>query len=132
MDDLYNLEFLSQPSGHIAHTFRVIHVSRSNLLPYQQDIYNSDGKIETTATYSNYQKFGDVNFPKVIKIDRPLDELILTITINPARTSFNQKLESDQFELDIDPSTPHIVNMDDPVSGSLTNPCGVNATQSPH
>lgn len=128
----YNLQFLLRPTDHTARALRVIHVSRTDLLPFQQDIYNADGKIETTATYSNYQKFGDIVFPKTIRIERPLDELTLTITILPRETSFNQQIPPDQFTLDLPPSTAHMVNMDDPATASITNPCGVRATQSQH
>jgi outer membrane lipoprotein-sorting protein len=126
----YNLEFLSQPKGHVANTLRVIHIGRSTLLPYQQDIYNTDGKVATQATYSDYQKFGDVIFPRKITIQRPLDELTLTITISKA--TFNQRLPDDQFNLVIPPTTAHVTNMDDPASGSVKDPCAVHAPQSTH
>jgi outer membrane lipoprotein-sorting protein len=125
----YNLEFFSQPEGHSARALRVIHVSRVNLLPYQQDIYNDDGKVATQAFYSNYQKFGTINFPTNILIQRPLDQYTLAITINKA--TFNQKLDSDQFVLDI-PDGTTTQNMDSPASASVTTPCAVHAPQSPH
>jgi outer membrane lipoprotein-sorting protein len=125
----YDLEFFSQPKGQIAHTLRVVHISRANLLPYQQDIYDSDGKIVTQALYSNYQKFGAINFPSKIIIKRPLDELSLTITIN-GKTNFNQKLNADEFDLDI-PEGIAVQNMDDQASAA-TSPCVARAPQSPH
>lgn len=124
----YDIEFLSQPAGQIASTLRVLHTSRVNLLPYRQDIYNPEGKIVTTAFYSNYQKFGDINFPTKIEIQRPLDELKLTITLS--KTVFNQTLPADQFDIDI-PATYKTYKMDDP-SIAATVPCGAHATQSPH
>jgi outer membrane lipoprotein-sorting protein len=125
----YDIEFLSRPDGQVAHTLRVIHIGRATLLPYRQDIYNADGKVETQADYSSYQKFGDINFPRKIVIQRPLDELSLTITISKA--TFNQKLPDDQFNLDIPPTTAHVTNMDDPAVAA-TNPCAAHAPQSPH
>jgi hypothetical protein len=127
----YDIEFLSQPDGQVAHTLRVIHIGRATLLPYEQDIYNADGKVETQATYDNYQKFGDVNFPTKIVIQRPLDEYTLTITV--AKATFNgEKLPEDQFKLDIPPDTAHITNMDDPASASIIDPCAAHALQSQH
>ena len=71
----YDLEFLAPPQGETAHTIRVIHIGRSSLLPYQQDIYGPDGQVVTRAFYSNYQKFGGIPFPgKKIEIKRPLDQ----------------------------------------------------------
>jgi outer membrane lipoprotein-sorting protein len=125
----YDIEFLSRPDGQVAHTLRVIHIGRATLLPYRQDIYNADGKVETQADYSSYQKFGNINFPRKIVIQRPLDELSLTITISKA--TFNQKLPDDQFNLDIPPTTAHVTNMDDPAVAA-TNPCAAHAPQSPH
>jgi hypothetical protein len=126
----YDMEFLSQPQGQVARALRVIHIGRVDLLPYRQDIYNADGKVGTQAFYSNYKKFGDISFPTKIVIQRPLDELGLTITISTA--TFNQALPADQFKLDIPDTTAHILNMDDPASASVKDPCAASGTQSPH
>ncbi len=125
----YDLEFLSRPEGHTAKALRVLHISRANLLPYRQDIYNADGKVATQAFYSDYQKFGDINFPTKIVIQRPLDELSLTITLTK-KTTFNEKLAADEFNLEIPDTTAHITNMDAPGSVA-TNPCAASAPQSP-
>jgi outer membrane lipoprotein-sorting protein len=93
----YDLEFLAQPQG------------RSNLLPYQQDIYGPDGTVVTRAFYSNYQNFGNTPFPMKIEIRRPQDQYTLTITIT--KLTLNQHLEDDQFELKI-PDTVPIKKMD--------------------
>jgi outer membrane lipoprotein-sorting protein len=100
----YDLEFLAQPEGKTAHAVRVIHISRANLLPYQQDIYGPDGTVVTRAFYSNYQKFGDTPFPMKIEIRRPQDQYTLTITLT--KLTVNQKLEDDQFELRIPDNVP--------------------------
>jgi outer membrane lipoprotein-sorting protein len=126
----YDLQFLSQPEGKVARSLRVIHIGRSTLLPYQQDIYNSDGKVETQAAYSAYQKFGDVNFPSKIVIQRPLDDLTLTITLNK-KTTFNLKLDADTFNMPPVPENYAVQNMDDPVSAA-TNPCGAHAPPPKH
>ena len=105
----YDLEMLAQPQGQTAHTIRVVHVSRTNLLPYQQDIYGPDGTVVTRAFYSNYQKFGDIPFPMKIEIRRPADQYSLSITIT--KLTLNQTLENDQFELKIPAGVP-IKNMD--------------------
>jgi hypothetical protein len=129
-DPDYEIEILSQPKGQVASTLRVVHIDRMNLLPWEQDIYNAEGKVETQAFYSNYQKFGDINFPRKIEIQRPLDELSLTITISKA--TFNQTLPDDQFKLDIPTTTAHVTNMDDPANASIKDPCAAHAPQSTH
>lgn len=93
----YELSILEPPQGKTAHTLRVIHIGRSNLLPYQQDIYDLSGNVVTQAFYSNYQYFGDIPFPMKIEIKRPQDQYGLTITIT--KLTVNQKLDDDQFDL---------------------------------
>jgi outer membrane lipoprotein-sorting protein len=93
----YELTILEPPQGNIAHTLRVIHIGRSTLLPYQQDIYDQNGHVVTQAFYSNYQSFGDIQFPMKIEIKRPQDQYDLAITIT--KLTLNQKLDDDQFEL---------------------------------
>jgi len=100
----YELTILEPPQGKTAHTLRVIHIGRSTLLPYQQDIYDGDGNVVTQAYYSNYQYFGNVPFPMKIEIKRPQDQYGLAITIT--KLALNQKLEDDQFELKFPEGVP--------------------------
>jgi hypothetical protein len=76
---------------------RVIRFNRENLQPIEQDIYNQDGAIETQTLYGPPQKFGDVMFPGVVTIKRPLEEFQIVITIQ--KLVLNQSLADDQFEL---------------------------------
>jgi outer membrane lipoprotein-sorting protein len=100
----YEIAILAQPVGNAERAIRVIHIGRSTLLPYQQDIYAPDGAIVTRAFYSDYQKFGDISYPMKIKIDRPRDQYSLTITI--LKLTLNQPLEDDQFEIKIPEGVP--------------------------
>ena len=81
-----------------------MHISRGDLLPYQQDIYDTAGRVVTRATYSGYQKYGEIEFPTVIVITRPLDEYSLTLTVT--KIAFNETLADDQFELKIPDNIP--------------------------
>jgi outer membrane lipoprotein-sorting protein len=100
----YELTILEPPQSNIAHTLRVIHIGRSSLLPYQQDIYDQNGYVVTQAFYTNYQTIGDIPFPMKIEIKRPQDQYGLSITIT--KLTLNQKLEDDQFELKFPESVP--------------------------
>ncbi len=100
----YDMEMLAQPENRTAHTIRVIHISRTNLLPYQQDIYGPDGTVQTRAVYSDYQKVGDIPFPMKVVISRPADQYKLSITIT--KLALNQKLDNEQFELKIPAGVP--------------------------
>jgi outer membrane lipoprotein-sorting protein len=78
---------------------RVIHFSRIDLHPYQEDIYDSKGAIQTIATYGPLQTFGTQKFPGVITIKRPLEEL--QIVINISRLTVNLDLPDSQFDLKV-------------------------------
>jgi outer membrane lipoprotein-sorting protein len=105
----YDLQILSQPTGQTVRTLRVIHISRTNLEPYQQDIYDDTGQVVTSAVYSNYQNFGKIPFPTKIVITRPIDQYSLTVTIT--KLTLNQQLDGDQFEMKIPDNVP-IQHMD--------------------
>ena len=77
-------------------TQRVIHIGRSSLLPYQQDIYDEKGQLVTVANYDDYKLFGETTFPGKITTRRPQDQLSLVLTVT--KLAVNQKLDDDQFQ----------------------------------
>ena len=74
---------------------RVVTFRRDNLLPYQQDIYDSEGHLETHATYSAYQDFEGSQYPSLVIIKRPIDEIQIVLTVDDVHE--NQPLADDQF-----------------------------------
>ena len=98
----YNLTVLKIKSGHTLQRLRVVRFSRVDLKPYRQDVYDVEGRVVTTILYSNWQKSGEIDFPMSLSINRPLDEYMLKIDI--LKLSLNQKLEDDQFALEIPPN----------------------------
>ena len=92
----YDIAFLHTLSGNRLERVRVVHISRTTLLPYRQDIYQH-GKIVTQVDYDRYEKFGDVEFPMVINITRPVDEYSLKITV--VNLKLNEKVDDEQFVL---------------------------------
>lgn len=76
---------------------RVIRFDRVDLRPYEEDIYDAKGAIQTQAIYGADQKFGEVMFPGTITIKRPLEEYQIVITFQKLVTDL--KLTNDQFEL---------------------------------
>jgi outer membrane lipoprotein-sorting protein len=97
----YDLAVLKKSAGNTLHLERLVHFSRVTLLPFQQDIYNDKGEVETIATYDKYQDFNGIQFPMLINIKRPLDEYTLKLQVT--KLTLNQALENDQFELKIPP-----------------------------
>ena len=100
----YQLSILATPKGKVVHTLRVIHISRADLLPYKQEIYDERGRIVTRAEFSNYQKVNDLPYPLTIVIERPLDHYGLHLTIT--KLLLNQKLDDEQFDLKIPEGVP--------------------------
>jgi hypothetical protein len=82
--------------AHVAKPLRVIHFSRVNLMPTEQDIYNSDGDLETQVLYGPYQNFNGIQFPTTITINRSLEEYRITLTVD--NVTFNLPLADNQFE----------------------------------
>ncbi|WP_245818072.1 hypothetical protein [Granulicella rosea] len=93
----YDLTIMNTKTGHELELARVIHISRVSLLPYQQDMYDQDGRIVTIVKYDKYQKYGEIDYPSSIFIQRPVDEY--TLQIDLTKLIPNQKLDDMQFTL---------------------------------
>ena len=100
----YDLTFSKRKVGNVLQTTRVLHINRVNMLPYQQDIYDQQGRVVTSASYDRYEAYGDLQFPSLITITRPLDEYSLKVTVT--KLALNGKLDDDQFELKIPAGVP--------------------------
>ena len=74
------------------------------MLPYQQDIYDDQGRVQTTISYSDFKKFGGVDYPMSILLKRPLDEYTLQIDIS--KLTLNQKQDDEEFMLTIPDGVP--------------------------
>jgi len=83
---------------------RVIHFSRLDLRPIEEDIYGRDGEVQTQALYGPPQKFGTEHFPGTIAIKWPLQEQEILITFQ--KLIVNQPLNDEQFQLTIPKDTP--------------------------
>jgi outer membrane lipoprotein-sorting protein len=83
----------------VAEPLRVIRFSRVDLLPVEQDIYNSSGDLETQVLYGPYKDFDGTKFPLTIDISRPLDEYRIRLSVE--KLLVNQPLPDKQFELTI-------------------------------
>ncbi len=60
---------------------RVVTFKREDLLPYQQDLYDSEGNLETQVTYGDYRDFGSSLYPSTVTIKRPLEEYQIVLTV---------------------------------------------------
>lgn len=84
---------------------RVVRIHRDDLLPYEQEIYDVEGNIETQVFYEKYGEFGSDKFPTRVTIKRPADEIQIVLTINSVVENINPPLKDDQFVIKIPADT---------------------------
>ena len=82
---------------------RVITFHRDDLLPSNQDSYDSDGNLESQVSYFAYKDFGGHKFPTKVVIKRPLEGITIALTVE--KVDENQKLPADEFTVKIPPDT---------------------------
>ena len=80
---------------------RVVTFHRDDLLPYEQDIYNSQGDIETQVVYQDYRRFNSVQYPSTITITSPPNGFKLVLMV--ASVHENMNLPADEFQLQLPP-----------------------------
>jgi hypothetical protein len=74
---------------------RVVYFHREDLMPYQQDIYDTTGVLETQVFYAGYQDFDGSLYPSSIIIKRPVEEIQIVMEVEAVKE--NQTLTDDQF-----------------------------------
>lgn len=84
---------------------RVITFHRDDLLPYQQDLYDKDGNLETQVSYAQYADFEGVRYPSVIKIWRPIEECRIVLTVQKVKENPDPPLRDDQFKINLPDDT---------------------------
>lgn len=82
---------------------RVVHFHRDDLLPYQQDLYNAKGDLETQVFYGRYADFGASHYPSTITIKRPLEGIKIVLTVE--KVAENTPLTDEEFQFTLPPDT---------------------------
>lgn len=80
---------------------RVVTFHRDDLLPYEQDIYNSQGDLETQVIYQDYRRFNSVQYPATITITSPPNGFKLVLMVSSVHENMN--LPADEFQLQLPP-----------------------------
>jgi len=88
---------------------RVVTFRRDSLLPYQQEIFDNEGNLETHVTYSAYQEFEGGKFPSIVAIQRPIDGIQIVLSVEDVHE--NHPLADDQFVVQI-PEGSKIQNLE--------------------
>jgi len=85
------------PGSHSDTPVRVITIHRDDLLPYQQDLYDENGNLETEVFYTKYADFSGNKYPSIVTIKRPSEGIQLVLTVE--QVVENPKLTDDQFQV---------------------------------
>ena len=97
------------PGSHRDKPVRVITFHRDNLLPSEQDLYDSNGNLETHVTYRDYQDFGSGLYPSSVTIKRPLENSQIVMLVE--KVAENVPVPEDEFMVAVPPET-EIKNLD--------------------
>jgi outer membrane lipoprotein-sorting protein len=95
-----------KPGSQELEPMRVVTFKRDNLQPYQQDIYDKEGNLETQVNYADYRQYDSGLYPSKVIIKRPLEEYQIVLTVEGVKE--NQKdppLTDDQFVVKIPEGT---------------------------
>lgn len=99
----YELSIMRPKAGKEITPVRVITFHRDDMLPYSQDIYDSEGNLETQVAYSNYSKFTAGEYPSRVTIKRPKEGIELVLTVVDVKE--NVELSDSQFQVKIPEGT---------------------------
>jgi hypothetical protein len=103
LEQEYTLTVMQPKAGPEKLPLRVITFHRDDMLPYDQDVYDSDGNLETQVRYDNYVEFGTVKYPSKITIKRPQEGIQLMLTVDDVQE--NVPVTDDQFQVKIPDGT---------------------------
>jgi hypothetical protein len=99
----YTLSVMRPKAGPEKLPLRVITFHREDMLPYDQDVYDKDGNLETQIIYSTYTNFSAGRYPSKIIIKRPHEGIQLVLSVE--RVEQNVDMPDNQFQLKIPEGT---------------------------
>lgn len=96
----YKLSIMrTKPGTQLLTPLRVVYFHRDDLQPYQQDVYDSEGNLETQVFYDAYRDFDGSSYPSRITLKRPIEEIQIILSVDQVKE--NQPLGDDQFVVEI-------------------------------
>jgi hypothetical protein len=85
--------------GREVRTLEKLWIDRNNDLEVaRKQIFRPDGRIETDVQYSNFHTEGNMHFPEIVVIQRPIEDYTLKMTFQKA--TLNDKLPDNAFDLE--------------------------------
>ncbi|HVZ82041.1 MAG TPA: hypothetical protein VG893_00080 [Terracidiphilus sp.] len=96
----------TNPGSHNLIPVRVITFHRDDLLPYQQDLYDDKGNLETQVFYTRYKDYGGGSkYPSVVTIKRPLEGIQLVLSVERVVENPDPPLKDSQFQVKLPEGT---------------------------
>jgi hypothetical protein len=96
---ILNIQRQAEHESHKLYPVRVVHFHREDLLPYEQDLYDDQGNLQTQVIYGPYKDFAGTQYPGTITLKRPLEEYQLIMTVERVTINPEPKLPEDQFQV---------------------------------
>jgi hypothetical protein len=85
-----------KPDSQELYPVRVVHFHREDLQPYEQDLYDDKGELETQVIFGPYRNFDGAEYPGKVTMKRPQEEYQLVMTVD--QVVANPQLKDDQFQ----------------------------------
>ena len=95
----YVLSVMRPKAGNEKLPVRVITFHRDDMMPSDQDIYDSEGNLETQVIYGNYAEFTAGKYPSRVTIKRPKEGIQLVLTVDDVKENID--LPDSQFKVKI-------------------------------
>ncbi len=95
----YVLSVMRPKAGNEKLPVRVVTFHRDDMMPYDQDIYDTQGNLETQVIYGNYTEFTAGKYPSRVIIKRPKEGIQLVLTVEDVKE--NVALSDSQFQVKI-------------------------------
>ena len=115
----YIVDVVKRGAGGAWFLSRKIFISRVNLQPLRQILYDPLGAVAILATYDNFSDYNGTEFPSVIQVDRPQEEYSIQIGI--VKLKLNDALRDEQFVLNR-PEGSQLVDVDKPPEAAESQP----------
>lgn len=90
-----------KPNSQELYPVRVIHIHREDLMPYQEDLYDDKGNLETQVIYGTYKDFSGTKYPGTVTLKRPLEEYQLVMSVDQVILNPNPALTDEMFQVKI-------------------------------
>jgi outer membrane lipoprotein-sorting protein len=98
---------------------RKVVFSRVDMLPHEQYLYNHEGQLVTFTRYEDFANYNGTLFPSRIDIQRPIEELAITLTVTKLR--LNEPLTDETFVLTQPPGSK-LINLDQRTANAGSQP----------